>query len=139
MKQTAKITGAFGEDAAEKYLRKRGWRIVSRNFSIRGGEIDIIGFRAGALVFFEVKTRSGKLYGAPADAVDGEKVSNIRKTAQAFLNAYRRGGKISVFYPFGIELKRKIRKQRIDVIEVYLSKDENPNQINHIKDWENKL
>jgi putative endonuclease len=139
MKETAKAIGNYGEDLAERYLKKRGWRILSRNFSVRGGEIDIIGYRGGRLVFFEVKARTGEAFGKPHEAVDAEKVANIRKTARAFLTAYRFGGKISVFYPFGIEIKRKIRKQRIDVIEVYLGTDRSVKQINHIKDWEKRL
>ncbi len=129
--------GDKGEELAEKYLKKRGWHILSRNFSVRGGEIDIIGYRFGVLVYFEVKTRKDDNYGKPSEAVDRGKVERIEKTAKQFLQMYSRGGKISVFYPFGIELKRRILKQRIDVIEVYLT--DNLQQINHIKNWGSKL
>lgn len=139
MKKTAKQIGTYGEDIAEKYLKKRFWRILSRNYLARGGEIDIIGYRFGVLTYFEVKTRSNDLYGRPSDAVDSEKIANIHTAARDFLNTYRRGGKIPVFYPFGIELRRRIYKQRIDVIEIYLSSDGEVNKINHIKDWEKKL
>lgn len=139
MNQTTRQIGNIGEDIAEKYLKKRGWRILSRNFAVRGGEIDIIGYRAGTLVFFEVKTRSNEKFGKPCEAVDAEKLSNIKKTANVFLNAYRVGGRIPVFYPFGIEAKKNIRKTRIDVIEVYLSPDGENTRINHFKDWENRL
>ena len=139
MKKTAKQIGAYGEDIAEKYLKKRFWHILSRNYHARGKEIDIIGYRFGVLTYFEVKTRSNDLYGKPSDAVDYQKISNIRTCARDFLNTYRRGGRIPVFYPFGIEIQRKIYKQRIDVIEIYLSPDGEIREINHIKDWEKKL
>ena len=139
MKKTAKQIGKYGEDIAEKYLKKRFWSILSRNYLAHGGEIDIIGYRFGVLTYFEVKTRSNDTYGRPSDAVDGEKVANIRIAAHDFLNTYRRGGKIPVFYPFGIEKLRRIFKQRIDVIEIYLSPDGEVREINHIKDWEKKL
>ena len=42
MKETTKQIGDFGEDIAEKHLKKRFWRIISRNFKAHGGEIDII-------------------------------------------------------------------------------------------------
>lgn len=129
--------GYKGEEIAEKYLKKHGWRIVSTNFSARGGEIDIIGYRFGVLVYFEVKTRKDDSYGKPSEAVDEGKVERIGKTAKQFLQMFSRGGKISVFYPFGIEIKRSVLKQRIDVIEVYLNGKSQ--QINHIKNWGSKL
>lgn len=134
-----KIIGKIGEDIAEKYLKKHNWKILSRNFSVRGGEIDIIGYRFGVLAFFEVKSRSNDNFGAPASAVDGEKTANIRFAAKAFLKTYKRGGKIPVFYPFGIEKMQKIRKQRIDIVEVYFDKNYKALKINHIKDRESLL
>ncbi len=139
MKKTAKSIGNFGEDIAEKFLKKHFWRILSRNFSANGGEIDIIGYRFGVLTFFEVKARSNDLYGRPSDAVDGEKVKRIRKAARAFCSVYCAGGKICVDSSFGIQRKKPIYKQRIDVVEVYLSDGGASYKINHIKDWENKL
>lgn len=132
-RKTSRQIGDFGESLAEKYLKKRGWHILSRNFSARGGEIDIIGFRLGSLVYFEVKTRSGDAYGLPADAVDAGKIGNIQAAAKQFLRLYGEFGKIPVAYPLGIEGKRKIKRQRIDVIEVYLT--EKSQKINHIKNW----
>ena len=131
----AKIIGNYGEKAAEKFLKNRGWRILSTNFKSAGGEIDLIGYRFGTLVYFEVKTRSNNRYGAPADAVDAKKMMHIKSAAADFKRTYCRGKRVSVFYPFGIELKRRIYKERIDIIEVYLSQGEKT-EINHIKDRE---
>lgn len=139
MKYTAKEIGNIGEDFAEKYLKKRLWRIVSRNYLARGGEIDIIAYRFGVLAFVEVKARSNDAYGRPSDAVNGEKLKNIRTAAKSFISAYCGGGRIPICYPFGIERLKAIRKRRIDVIEVYLSRDGRTEKINHIKDWENQL
>ncbi|MBO5914552.1 MAG: YraN family protein [Clostridia bacterium] len=135
--KTNKSIGDFGESLAEKYLKRKGWHILSRNFLVRGGEIDVIGYRNGILVFFEVKTRSSESFGRPSDAVDGKKVESIKRASAEFLKCYGRGGRISVFYPFGTEIKRRIRKTRIDVIEIFLGGEEL--RINHIKDWENRL
>ena len=137
MRATTKQIGDYGESLAEKYLKKRFWRILSNNYRARGGEIDIIGYRFGVLVCFEVKTRSNDSFGAPSDAVDHEKVANILKARSDFMQAYARDRKIKVFYPFGIEKRRSINKTRIDVIEVYL--ENGTTRINHIKDWEKKL
>jgi len=130
--KTAKNIGNMGESLAESYLKKRFWRIVSVNYKSHGGEIDIIGYRFGVLVFFEVKARSNSSFGRPADAVDGQKIKRINTAARDFLNTYCPNGKLPK-YRFNGEIKYKsIRKKRIDVIEVYISEN---NRINHIKDF----
>ncbi len=134
--KTAKYIGDIGENIAEKYLKKRFWRILSRNYNVRGGEIDIIAYRFGVLAFFEVKSRSTDEFGRPADAVDSEKISHIRTAAFSFLSSYSRGGRIPVFYPFDRQKMRNIRKKRIDVIEIYFTSDYKLQKLNHIKDWE---
>ena len=133
----AKQIGDMGEDIAEKYLKKRFWHILSRNFNVRGGEIDIIAYRFGVLAYFEVKTRRTDSYGSPAEAVDYKKIKHINTAARQFMQLYGWGGRIPVFYPFGIEKRRPVRKQRIDVIEVYLK--DNTTKINHIKNWGSQL
>ena len=67
--------GRAGEDAAHRYLRRRGCTIVARNYRPRSGsgEIDLVAWDASELIFVEVKTRSSEDFGAPALAVDAEK------------------------------------------------------------------
>ena len=51
---------AFGlraETLAVFYLRLTGWRILTRRFLARGGEIDIVALRGNVLAFVEVKAR----------------------------------------------------------------------------------
>ena len=48
--------GDVGETLAGRYLVRRGWRIVTRNWSGAGGELDIVALRAGVLAFVEVKS-----------------------------------------------------------------------------------
>lgn len=139
MKQTAKEIGDLGENIAEKYLKNRFWRIVSRNFKARGGEIDIIAYRFGVLAFVEVKTRTNDLYGKPGDSVDGEKIVHIKRASRQFCQIYNVGGSIDLPSLFGDYKRKRITKKRIDVIEVYLSKDKKTEKINHIKDWEKQL
>ena len=50
--------GKKGEDAATKFLLRRGYKIVERNWRCPAGEADIIAFDGSTLVFVEVKTRS---------------------------------------------------------------------------------
>ena len=137
--KTAKQIGNIGEDIAERYLKQRFWHILSRNYTARGGEIDIIAYRFGVLAYFEVKARSNDNYGRPSDAVDSEKLIRINRVAREFSAIYCTGGRVPVFYPIGIEKRRRIRKERVDVIEIYLDSDKKSGEVNHIKDWGNRL
>jgi hypothetical protein len=63
--------GRRGERAAERHLRRCGYRIVARNFRAAGAEIDLIAMDGDTLVFVEMKTRSSASAGAPVDALIG--------------------------------------------------------------------
>jgi len=77
--------GAWGEDQAAEYLRKRGMKIIERNFTTRVGEIDIIAKDRSTLVFVEVKTRRSALFGTPQEAVGLRKQRQIIRTAHWYL------------------------------------------------------
>jgi putative endonuclease len=81
--------GRRGEHAAERGLRRRGYRIVARNFRAAHAEIDLIAMDGDTIVFVEVKTRNGIGAGEPADSVDERKQERMRRAAEAF--AARRG------------------------------------------------
>ena len=49
--------GNWGEDAAVRYLKTRGYEILDRNYRSSWGEIDIIARQRDVLAFVEVKTR----------------------------------------------------------------------------------
>lgn len=79
-----KLLGSFGEDIAAKFLEKKGYKIIERNFSIRYGEIDIVALESGALVFIEVKTRKGDLFGGGIEAITPWKMQNLVRSAQFY-------------------------------------------------------
>ncbi len=70
MTKTAKRQlGDLGEDIACKYLERKGFRIVERNYLRKWGEIDIVAEKANLLSFIEVKSvsrESGGVGGLPA-------------------------------------------------------------------------
>lgn len=84
-----KKLGRIGEAAAEKQLRREGYRILERNCLRRGGEIDIIAEHAGSVVFVEVKTRSPRAWNTPESAVTPEKRTRIFRAATQYLSTYR--------------------------------------------------
>jgi len=109
------ILGKNGEEAAEEYLKKKGYNIIERNFRSKVGEIDIIALDENYIVFIEIKTRSNVEYGLPSEAVTERKIKHIYRTAQYFL------------YSRNLENENA----RIDVIEVY--NKNNQYHINHLK------
>lgn len=114
---TAKQIGDFGEDKASEFLEANGITVLKRNYHARVGEIDIIAKDGDTIVFAEVKTRSSKNYGTPAEFVDLRKQEKIIKTAIYYLGTD------------DIEM-------RFDVIEVmYQLENKEPKviEINHIK------
>lgn len=64
-----RFLGNKGEDYAVKLLKKEHYKIIERNFTVRGGEIDIIASDSGTLVFVEVKMRKNSDYGTPGEFV----------------------------------------------------------------------
>lgn len=87
--------GAEKEAIAIKYLEEKGMKIVARNYRNKIGEIDIIGYHEGYLVFIEVKYRKSTQLGAPEEAVHSRKQRTICKVA----DCYRYGHKIGDFTP----------------------------------------
>ncbi len=77
--------GHAGEDLAARYLTRRGYAILRRNYRVRSGEIDLIARHRGELVFIEVKTRRGTNQGHPAEAVTPKKQRQIVKAAMCYL------------------------------------------------------
>ena len=83
-----KELGRAGEEAAARFLVRRGYDIVARNWTCAAGEADIIARDGAALVFVEVKTRSGCTHGLPEEAVGSEKRRKYEKIACLFLKEF---------------------------------------------------
>lgn len=118
MSRYNKDLGDFGETAAANYLQKKGYKILSRNYCVKGGEIDIIAIKKSVISFIEVKTRSSELFGLPAEAVNRNIIKHMLTAAERYLTEHPSDNEIS-----------------FDVIEVYARfDDETPVvfKINHI-------
>lgn len=90
--------GADKEQLAASYLEKKGMKIVERNFRNRQGEIDIIGFHEGYLVFVEVKYRSSVSQGNALAAVDYRKQRQICKVADYYRYQHKMGNNTMIRY-----------------------------------------
>ena len=74
-----------GEALAGKLLKKRGYKILKRNYVSKYGEIDIVAYDKGTISFVEVKTRQSENYGPSELAVTKEKRKRIIRTALNYL------------------------------------------------------
>jgi len=77
--------GEAGEQAAAAFLTSLGYRIVARNVRFRSGEIDLIARDGSVLVFVEVKTRRGRRFGTPGEAVTPQKQRKLIRLASLYL------------------------------------------------------
>lgn len=80
--------GRKGEDAAERYLRQKGYDIIERNWVYVKYEIDIIARNEEYIVFVEVKTRSSNQWGNPEEAVSKGKIKRLVEAADFYLREY---------------------------------------------------
>jgi putative endonuclease len=79
------LLGKEGERLAERYLQKKGYKLVERNYRCAGGELDLIVLDRRVVVFVEVKTRTGHGFGTPLEAVEFRKQRKMIQAAQFFL------------------------------------------------------
>lgn len=84
-KVSKRQTGNLGEDAVCAFLERRGAAILCRNYTIRGGEIDIIAQQGEWLLIVEVKTRRPGAMQSGAAAVDLKKQQHIIRAAERYL------------------------------------------------------
>jgi putative endonuclease len=85
MTTARQAVGAYGERIAERHLIAQGLVVIARNWRCREGEIDLILREGDDVVFCEVKTRRGTLYGTPAEAVVSAKARRLRRLAARWL------------------------------------------------------
>jgi putative endonuclease len=99
--------GRAGESIACDFLVKNGFQIVKRNYTVRGGEIDIIAENEKYIIFVEVKTRTAghsvEKYGRGAAAVNSTKKEHFLFAVKSYMRAFP-----------------SEKKPRIDVIEITL-------------------
>jgi len=79
--------GRRGERAAARFLKRRGCRVLARNYRCPAGEIDLICADADMIVFVEVKTRSGTDVQDPQEAIHPSQWRRIESAARYFRSA----------------------------------------------------
>jgi putative endonuclease len=101
LQRNLRAEGAAAEDLAADYLVSLGFTIVTRRFSRKGGEIDLIALDGDELVFVEVKAR-GPDQGLPEESIGPKKLAALKRT----IETYRR------------EVAETDRPYRIDLVAI---------------------
>jgi putative endonuclease len=81
--------GPAGERLAERFLRKKGYRILARNYQCSCGEIDLIARDGATIVFVEVKGKRVEEFGSPLEAVTARKRRKLVLVANYYLTAFK--------------------------------------------------
>ena len=102
------LTGAWGEELAAAYLRKKRYRLLASGYRSRFGEIDLIVSDRKFLVFVEVKLRKSPRFAQALEYVDRHKQDRLRTTAQIYLaqnpsELQPRFDVIEIYAPEGME------------------------------------
>jgi putative endonuclease len=80
-----RLFGQEGEATAERYLRRKGYRIVAKNLRTSLGELDLIAEDGSVLVFIEVKARRTEDFGGAVHAVHRKKQDKLIRLAAQYL------------------------------------------------------
>ena len=94
--------GAWGEEQAAAYLRRKGYTVMERNYSCRFGEIDVIARKRGVIAFVEVKLRKNADFAAAREFVDRRKREKLIASAGLYLAEHETD-----------------KQPRFDVVEIY--------------------
>lgn len=107
--------GKWGEEQAARYLKKRKFKIIARNYRCFLGEIDIVARHRDTLVFVEVKTRRDESFAPPEASITRDKKRQIIKASRYYLK----------------KLRLKDQRCRFDVVAVVAGYGEKPEAIRH--------
>lgn len=109
-------TGSLGEDIAAKFLTRKGYRIIERNYRRPWGEIDIVAEKGGILHFVEVKAVTRSL----SDEQNGSREMGYRPEEMATQAKLHKVARTAALY---MESKRDKREFQVDVIGVLMDPD----------------
>ena len=96
--------GELGERIAERWLLRRGWRVVQRRFRNGRRDIDLVVERDGTIAFVEVKARKGAEFGGPVQAVDYRKRKQLERSAMVWIDRHGREAESYRFDVVGVLL-----------------------------------
>jgi len=94
--------GLQGELIAERWLVRRGWRVIQRRYRSGHRDIDLVAESGHTIAFVEVKTRRGEAFGGPVEAVNWKKRRELSRSAFTWIDRHGRPGESYRFDVVGI-------------------------------------
>ena len=80
------LLGRWGEKRCQRFLKRKGLKTLTRNFSCNAGEIDLIMVDTDrTIVFVEVRTRADETFGSAESSITFAKKTRLLRTARYFL------------------------------------------------------
>lgn len=101
------VLGLRGERIAERWLTRKGWRVLQRRFRDGHRDLDLIAERSGTVAFVEVKARSGAGFGTPVEAVDWRKRRELIRSARMWISRHGQPGEEYRFDVIGVLLREE--------------------------------
>ena len=115
MSAATQAFGALGERIAERWLARRGWRVVHRRYRFGHRDIDLVVERDGVVAFVEVKARSGERFGDPVEAVNWRKRIDLERSALSWISHHGRSDESYRFDVVGILMQgRRVRIRHVE-------------------------
>jgi putative endonuclease len=114
---TRKTTGQTGEELAQAFLKKKGYRILQTNYRSGRGEIDIIASQRDCLVFVEVRTKSNLEYGSPEESLTQSKMLHMESCALRYLQNLPKQPNAWRVDLIAVELEPSGKLKRLEQIE----------------------
>jgi putative endonuclease len=75
----------WAETIAKRHLLLSGYALLAENYSVRGGEVDLVMKDRDVIVFVEVRQRARETHGSAAETITPRKLQKLQKTALSFL------------------------------------------------------
>ena len=102
---------------ADRFLQDQGYQLLDTNYRCAYGEVDIVALDGEELVFVEVRTRHGNLFGTPEESLSERKLQHLLATCQDYVQ--QRAEENAVW--------------RVDLVCVYLGRGRQLKHINHLR------
>ena len=80
-------TGVIFENLALAHVQREGLVLITRNFTSRFGELDLVMRDRETVVFLEVRYRRSQAFGGALESVSASKRDRLGKAASLFLQA----------------------------------------------------
>jgi len=79
----AREKGRAAEDLAADYLLAKGYTLITRRYTTKNGEIDLIALDGETLVFLEIKQRA--IAGYAEQSIGPKKLSRLSRAANKYI------------------------------------------------------